>query len=215
MEPFGGRAIRLFLVVAAVCALVVLLLAARVHGVSTPLRADARANSAVRAHVWGVPLVPFDLAQRYQALSSIPWYVGLVTAVVATARYLRDQVMVVVSLLGPPIALLVAEMVGKPVVARLEFGAYGFPSGHTTASAALAMTAALLAYRHLSFRFLMAMAPLLVGVPLGMVLAVVRIRAHLFSDAVAGVLLGLGTVLAIASVVSVAIGLRRSAGSSP
>jgi membrane-associated phospholipid phosphatase len=213
MEPFQGRAVRLFLVIAAVCALVVLLLGARVHGVSAPLHADARANSAVQVRVWDVPLVPFDIAKRYQALTSMPWYVGLVAAVVATAWLLRDFVMVIVSLLGPAIALLLAEMVGKPLVARLEFSAYGFPSGHTTAAAALATTVALLVYRHLSFRFLMATGPLLVGLPLGMVLAVVRIRSHLFSDAVAGVLLGLGTVLAVAGVVSVAMGLRRSAES--
>jgi hypothetical protein len=61
----------------------------------------------------------------------------LVAAVVLVALVLKDLVMVAVGAMGPPIALFLAGAVGKPLVAGPEFGAYGFPSGHTTATAAL------------------------------------------------------------------------------
>jgi len=206
MEPFGRVSMRWFAAVAGLCALTVALVAARVHEVRGPLAADSRAQTVVRAHAWGVPLVPGRVAEHYRDLGTLPWVAVLVVVAVLVAALVHDYLMVAVALAGPPIAVFLVEEVGKPLVARPEFGGYGFPSGHTTAIASLAIVAALIVHRHLGRRALAVAVGVLATLTLAMILTVVRIDAHYLSDALAGVLLGVGTVLGVAALASLVAG---------
>lgn len=122
---------------------------------------------------------------------------------------LDDRFSATVAVLACPLALTASELVGKPLVGRPEGAGFGFPSGHTTAVATVVALVALIIYCHWHARALIWAAPIAVLLPV-MSLSLVRGGEHLFSDTVAGGLLGCGTVLGLAWVVSVALDLRQS-----
>jgi membrane-associated phospholipid phosphatase len=202
LDPLPTRVDRLLGSIVVACAAGVVVLGARVHHHDGPLHADLRATAAVGAHLWGIPIVPDRLARVYQDLGRLPVVALLAVAAVVIALKLGDLVMVGTITVGVPVALVLAERVGKPLVARPEFNSYSFPSGHTTAAAALATVAALLVYRRRGVHALVRVAPVTALGPIAMVLVVVRVQAHYLTDAVAGVLLGAGTVLAVVVAIS-------------
>ncbi len=206
--PLDVSARRWAVSIAGACALVVLAVALRVHHTQGPLRMDIRGHRLVDARPLGIPVVPLRLASAYDHLGDTTVFAVLVTAAAVSALWLRDRAGAVLAVLGPATTLVLTEVVGKPLVARDEQGAYGFPSGHTAALAALAMVVALVAYRRWGRRGLIATVPGLVLAPGAMVAAVVRLRAHLLSDALAGVVLGFGTVLGSAGLCSVLLARR-------
>jgi membrane-associated phospholipid phosphatase len=199
---------RRLLTLAGACALATFALAVRIHENGDPLGVDQRADSAVGKHVWGVPLVPYRVALNYRALGASPWFELLVSGVILVAWRKRDALVAVLAVASPGTALLLAEHVGKPLVARYEFGSYGFPSGHTTAISSLAGVVALLAYRTGGGKRLVRIAPALGAAVVGMMLAVVRVRSHYFSDALAGILLGGGTAAGLVALASAGLVLR-------
>ena len=132
------------------------------------------------------------------ALTSITWFsrpaviiVGPV--VLAVLVYRRDRPRSIACLIGPILALSTSELVMKPAVGRTLGGALTYPSGSTVGAAALA-TAAVLAT---PVRWRVVAAVLAAAYTSWMALAVVALRWHFPTDAVAGVLYGLGVVLLI------------------
>jgi membrane-associated phospholipid phosphatase len=169
---------------------------------------DIRGNTLAFAHLFGLPLVPLRLARHFVALGTDPDFAVAVGLLVAAALLLGDKLGARIALLGPPLALGLTEWVAKPLVGRNEVIAQngapllGFPSGHTTAVAALAMAATVVAYRRWGLRGLVGAAPLAALLPLAMVATVVRLHYHLLSDGIGGVAVGYGTVLGVVAVVA-------------
>lgn len=176
MTPLDAKMRRLALVLAAVCAVVVLAVAVKVHRVQAPLRLDVRAGHAVSARPLGIPLVPVRLARPYERLGDTGEFALLVVVVASWAAWVRDRAGAVLAVVGPAVTLVLTEVVGKPFVARREGTAYGFPSGHTAAIAALSMVGLLVAWRRWGRRGLLAAAPPAALAPLAMAVTVVRLR---------------------------------------
>jgi membrane-associated phospholipid phosphatase len=122
-----------------------------------------------------------------------PWVVVAGAAVAAAVAVRRDRARALACLVGPPLALVVCELVAKPLVGRSLQGVLSYPSGSTVGAAALA-TALVLAtparWRALT---------VVLGVVYiaAMCIAVVALRWHYPSDALGGVALGVGVVLLV------------------
>ena len=132
------------------------------------------------------------------ALTSITWFsrpaVIIVGPVVLAALvYRRDRPRSIACLIGPILALSTSELVMKPAVGRTLGGALTYPSGSTVGAAALATAAVLAA----PVRWRGVAAALASAYTLWMALAVVALRWHFPTDALAGVLYGLGVVLMV------------------
>ena len=178
----------------------------RVHGA---VALDVRTAQPVFSHAFGVSLVPVRVATQFVKLGNPVPYAGLVLALVVLAASRRDWVSTATAASGPALAVFTAEHL-KPHFGRTEGGADAFPSGHTTALTALAVVVVLVVWRQRGWRSLAVSGPLAVALSGGMVLTVVRLHAHLMSDALAGVFLGAGTVTGMATVLC--LPHRRRAG---
>jgi membrane-associated phospholipid phosphatase len=144
---------------------------------------------------WFLDLVPGSSGSW---LTDVTWLrfpvVVVIGAVLAAAVTLpRDRARALACLIGPPAALLAAELVVKPLVGRTLGGALSYPSGTTVGAAALA-TAAVLATPARG-----RVVAIVVGAvfALWMAVAVVALRWHLPTDALAGLLFGVGAVLVV------------------
>jgi membrane-associated phospholipid phosphatase len=217
----GNRCRKWAIVGVAGCAAVLADLAFAVRHFQGRLGIDSRGDQLAGAHPLGLPLVPLSLAQRYVRLGTGPDFAVAVAVLVAAALLLGDRIAALIALVGPPAALALTEWVLKPLVGRREgldrgvilqraTGPLGFPSGHTTAVAALATAAAVVAYRRWGLRGLVGAAPFVAVFPLAMVGTVVRLHIHVLSDALGGLAVGYGTVLAALAVVA-----RPSSTSEP
>jgi membrane-associated phospholipid phosphatase len=128
----------------------------------------------------------------------------------------RDRWRAAACLCGPAIAVVLVDWVVKPAVGRRFEGVLTFPSGTVTVIASLSAAWALAVPRWLRW-FVVAVGALVTAV---MVIAVVGLRWHYLSDAVGGVTLGVGTVLALDGVLHLVRGARwaapdRCAGQDP
>lgn len=141
-------------------------------------------------------------------LGSLPVLLGGTTACALVALW-RDRARALACLLGPAAAVLVTERIAKPLVGRhlSVLGGNSYPSGTVTAIAALAAVVVLVSPRLLR--------PLAAALGLVAILAtdaaVVAMRWHFPTDAIGGMLVGVGTVL----VVDAALHLVRRAPPSP
>ncbi len=117
------------------------------------------------------------------------------------ARRWRGALLVAVAV---PAAVALTELLLKPLIHRTFWGNLEFPSGHTTSVFTLATCCAVLLARPLRLRLpgalraLLATAAYLAAAAVAM--AVVVLGFHYFTDTVAGVAVGVGTVLATALV---------------
>lgn len=184
------------------CLAVVVYVGIRTHNLRGPSGLDLRTARPVFWQVLGFSVVSTRAAIRYEQLGSAVPFALLVAGLVGVAALMKDWVSVLVALAGPASALVLTEYLFKPLFGRSAGHNYSFPSGHTAALTALAAVMVLLAARRWGRK------GAAVAVPLGslisglMVLTVVRLRYHFMSDALAGALLGIATVLAAALVAS-------------
>jgi membrane-associated phospholipid phosphatase len=144
---------------------------------------------------WFLDLIPGSSGSW---LTDVTWLrfpvVVVIGAVLAAAVTLpRDRARALACLIGPPAALLAAELVVKPLVGRTLGGALSYPSGTTVGAAALA-TAAVLATPARGRMVAIVVAAVFA---LWMAVAVVALRWHLPTDALAGLLFGVGAVLVV------------------
>lgn len=214
MEPLDATARRFALGLTLACTAVVLGLAVTVrrHGDSR-LWMDAAGQRVADGHIFGIPIIPLTAADHVVTLGGSTVFAVAVLSLVGVALLLRDRLSAVVAVVACPLALLATEVIGKPLVGRREGGTYGFPSGHTTVVATVITLVALVAYRRWQGRGLLVVAPVAILIPV-MGFALVRINWHLFSDTVAGALVGCGTVLGLAWLAS-ALVVRTSAAPTP
>lgn len=123
-------------------------------------------------------------------------------SIVAAAVALRsDRFRATACLIGPPLAVVLAEYVTKPLVGRYFIGVLSYPSGTVTAISAAACALAVAAPPRLRPG---AAAGALVLTALG-TYAVLGLRWHYLSDALAGAAMAAGTVMLVD-------GLLRPAG---
>jgi membrane-associated phospholipid phosphatase len=133
-----------------------------------------------------------------------PWVIIVGATVAAAVVFPRDRPRSLACLLGPPLALLVCELVVKPLVGRTLGGSLSYPSGSAVGAAALA-TAAVLATPTRWRPF----TAVLGGVyAVWMAVAVVALGWHYPTDALAGLSFGAGVVLLADGVSWVVFGRR-------
>ena len=136
-------------------------------------------------------------------LGAVPVAVGgsVLAAVVAVGR---DRRTALACLVGPGLALVLVEWVLKPTVARYYFGVLSFPSGTITAVAAVATAWVVAVPGWLRVPVLVVGAGLVASTSV----AVIALRWHYPSDALAGGAFGVGVVLLLDGVLHGA-GARR------
>ena len=176
-------------------------LALRVHSTIGPLRVDrwVAGHLAERLPVAGLQIgySGYDLIARAGA----PAFV-LMTVVLALgwAIHRRDLDGALLAVAGPSVAFVLAEFVAKPLIGRQDpAGGWSFPSGTVTAVAASVAVSVLLVYRWAGLTPALTTALALAAVPIVMCVAVVELRWHYATDAVAGLALGAAVVCAIAA----------------
>jgi len=160
---------------------------------SLAVRTDRAPNMLDRFGFAHLPLAPHSaLWLRMTDLGSLPVLVGgsLLAAVVVVGR---DHRRALACLCAPSIAAALVNWVLKPEVGRHFFGVLSFPSGSMTVVAAVA-TAWTLAVPA-RFRWVAAVAGSTAVALTGV--AVVAVRWHYPSDALAGVACGVGVVLLV------------------
>ena len=150
---------------------------------------------AGRLDRWLQDLVPGSHNSFYVDVTWLryPWVVGIgaVAVAVAAATLTRDWLRAIALLAGPLLAIVVAEELIKPLVGRTLGGALTYPSGSTTGATALAAAAILATPARWRW-----WTGLVAGAyALWMTVAVVALRWHFPTDALAGALLGAGVVL--------------------
>jgi membrane-associated phospholipid phosphatase len=142
---------------------------------------------------WFFDLFPSTKNGAFTAVTALrqPWFVIAGSVVTCAVTVARDLPRALACLVGPPIALVVAELVAKPSVGRMLGGNFSYPSGSTVGAAGLVCALVLAtpaAYRIVS----VVVGSLYAG---WMTLAVVAVGWHYPTDAFAGLALGVGTVL--------------------
>ena len=145
----------------------------------------------------GLAWIPADASSpAYIWLARIGSPALLLAALLAGAALavMNDRTRAVASLVGPTLAVLVGDLIAKPIVDRqLVSGHLAYPSGTEVAVAAVA-TALVLASRGRGRR----LAFLLAGAAaFGVGIGVVGLRWHYPTDVLGGVLLGSGCVLVV------------------
>jgi membrane-associated phospholipid phosphatase len=135
---------------------------------------------------------------------------SLGAAMVAWFTGRRDRWRALACLLGPPIAAALDQFVLKPLVDRRYLGDYSFASGSVTVLAGVS-TAWVLAVTRRTRPAAAVFGSLGVALMIG---AVVALRWHYPSDALAGVGLGVGVVLTVDGAAHILAG-RRAGGNAP
>jgi undecaprenyl-diphosphatase len=120
----------------------------------------------------------------------------------AAVTFGRDRVRAVACLVGPVGAVVLSEWVIKPAVGRHYAGVLTFPSGHVTSVAALGTAWTLAVPRWLRWPAAVVAAV----VVFLMTMAVVSLAWHYASDALAGAVCGVGTVLLVDGILHLAVG---------
>jgi membrane-associated phospholipid phosphatase len=141
----------------------------------------------------------------------------LVVAVAGAAAVARRWSGVLLTIVSTVIAVTITELILKPIVGRLRFGHLSFPSGHTTAVAAIAFATAILIGgarwpRSIAVRIAAALTP--VALAVGVAISLVAQDIHYATDTVAGYCVALATVLAVALFLDY-LGPRSAQGWSP
>jgi membrane-associated phospholipid phosphatase len=122
-----------------------------------------------------------------------PFVVVLGSVFLAAVTVRRNRARALACLVAPPLALIACELLIKPWVGRSIGGSFSYPSGSTVGAAALA-TAAVLASPS-RWRPVTAVVATLFA--LWMTVAVIALRWHFPSDALAGVAFGVGVVVLV------------------
>jgi membrane-associated phospholipid phosphatase len=197
-RPLLPAHLRRFAVVIVVLALVVLaVLALRYAHQEAAGRLDRTLDVYLRTHLrWDQSLTG--------ALISLadPPHAAVVLAVVAVAAALaRRWSGVILTLGGTLTAVTITEVILKPLVGRLRYGHLTFPSGHTSAVAAIALATVILLIgaqrpRSVALRGLAGLAAAVVAVSVAV--ALIAQHVHYATDTVAGCCVGVVTVLGLA-----------------
>jgi membrane-associated phospholipid phosphatase len=144
---------------------------------------------------WMLDLVGASKAPVFTHVAAVRYpAVIIVVAVIAAAICLpQDRTRALACLVGPPLALVACELVAKPMVGRTLGGSLCYPSGSTVGAAALAAAAVLATpARWRPWTIIVGSA-----YALWVATAVVALRWHYPTDALAGLAFGAGVVLLV------------------
>ena len=175
---------------------VVVVIGVRVAHTTGPLHVDT-----LGARVVDAPQIPHTKrAFRGLVWLGSPEFVAGAVAVLALWRMARRDVLGAgTSALAPLLAVVLTEVVAKPLIGRRLSAAghsFSFPSGHVTGAAALAAVLVALAVRAWGRRAAWLAVPALL-LPLGVSAGVVRAGFHYATDAVGGIAMGFSAVLLV------------------
>ena len=125
----------------------------------------------------------------------------LVAAVAGAAALARRWFGVILVLGGTLTAVMISEVILKPLIGRLRYGHLTFPSGHATAMAAIATATVILLTgaqwpRGVALRLCASLAAIVVAA--GVAIALVARHVHYATDTVAGCCVAVAVVLAVA-----------------
>jgi undecaprenyl-diphosphatase len=200
--------------IVAACALTTALLGALLgHGAHTD-RPDEWIDARVHTSLAGHPNV-LDLLARLGDLPAIAGITAVLTLVCLLWRRYRAAALLAISI---PAAAVITERLLKPLVGRTALGFLSFPSGHATGTFALATAITVLLAGAPGVPRAMRLAAVVIafGLASAVAAAMIALGFHYFTDAVAGVTVGTGTVLATALVLDlVMLRWRRCHEPSP
>ena len=152
--------------------------------------------------LWGFTALPAEFHDRalldVAELRALPvLLLGSVLAALCVVG--RDRWRAAACLLGPALAVVLVEWLAKPLVGRRYGGVLDFPSGSVTVVASLATAWVIAVPRRLRW-VMTAVGAVAVTV---MSVAVIRLRWHYPTDALAAAVFGAGVVLALDGVLQV------------
>ncbi len=175
------------------CAIVVAVLGVLFAGQSTADGFDHAVDSPVITWFSGRPHPAELLAFPGTTIPAVALSVAIAVACLLAGR--RNGA--VLAVLAVPVAIGVNEALLKPLVHRTYLGQVVYPSGHTTTIFALAavVTVLLLGPKGPLRAVILAVAYLLAA---AVIVGVIGLRFHYFTDTVAGAALGTGTVCGLA-----------------
>jgi undecaprenyl-diphosphatase len=192
------------------CAVLVVVLGVLFAHQSTANRFDHAVDSAVIAGFAGHYGLALRLAYPGTTIPAIVLSVVIAVACLITGR-LRGAVLAVAAV---PVAVGLCEVLVKPLVHRTYIGQVVYPSGHTATISALAATVTLLLLAPPRpamprwLRILILAVAYLAAV--AVVVGVIAVRFHYFTDTVAGAAVGIGTVCGLALVLDLIPAMRPS-----
>ncbi len=142
-----------------------------------------------------------SLTEALLSLADPPQAAILVAALAGAAALARRWPGVMLLLGGTPTAVMISEMILKPLVGRLRYGHLTFPSGHATAMAAIATATAILLIgaqrpRGVALRLCASLAAIVIAASVA--IALVAHHVHYATDTVAGCSVAVVTVLTMA-----------------
>ncbi len=212
--PLLSPAARPFaLAIVAACAGTTALLGALLgHGAHTDL-VDTAVDSRVRASLAG-HLKLLELLARVGDLPAVAGITAILVAACLVRRCYRRAALVALSV---PAAAVITERLLKPLVGRTALGFLSFPSGHATVTFALAtaVTVLLSGTPGAPRAVRPAAAAIAFAIASAVAVAMIALGFHYFTDAVAGAAVGIGTVLATALVIDLAVQAWRRSGQRP
>ena len=173
----------------------------------------ARQNTADRFdHAVDAPIITWFAGHQTLALwlafpgTTIP-AVALTAALTLGCLLTGRRRGAVLAILAVPVTAVITDGLLKPLVHRTYIGQVVYPSGHTATIAALAATATVLLLAPPRpemarlLRVLILAVAYLAGV--AVVIGVIAVRFHYFTDTVAGAAVGIGTVCGLALILDV------------
>ena len=192
------------------CAVLVAVLGVLFAHQSTADRFDHAVDAPVITGFAGHPVLALRLAYPGTTIPAVVLSAVLAVACLITGR-LRGAVLAVAAV---PVAVGLCEMLVKPLVHRTYFGQVAYPSGHTATVFALAATVTVLLLAPPRpavprwLRILILAAAYLAAA--AVVVGVIAVRFHYFTDTVAGAAVGIGTVCGLALVLDLIPAVRPS-----
>jgi membrane-associated phospholipid phosphatase len=142
----------------------------------------------------------------------------LIAAVASAAAIARRWSGVLLTIIGTIAAATTTDLILKPLIGRLRSGHLSFPSGHTTAVAAVAIAAAILLGgarwpRSVALRMVAGLAA--VALALGVAISLVAEHVHYTTDTVAGYCVATAIMLASALCLDYWESRRRRSARTP
>ena len=197
-------------VLVAGCAVLVAVLGVLFAHQSTPDGFDHAVDAPIVTWFAGRPGLALRLAYPGTMIPAIVLSVVIAVACLITRRF-RGAVLAVAAV---PAAVELCEVLVKPLVHRTYIGQVAYPSGHTAAIFALAAMVTVLLFvpprpaMPRPLRILILAVAYLAAV--AVVVGVIGVRFHYFTDTVAGAAVGIGTVCGLALVLDLILAARRS-----
>jgi undecaprenyl-diphosphatase len=194
--------------VLACCAIIVAVLGVMFANKTTPDWFDRAVDAPIISWLGGHGELAFRLASPGTLIPAVA-----LTAIIAACCVLAGRLNgAVLAVSGVPVAEGLVERVLKPAFQRTDLGKLSYPSGHTTAVFAIAATVAvllLLPPRRQRARWLQVLAAATAFlISCVVVVAVIALQWHYFTDTVGGAAVAIGTVCALALVLDLPV-LRR------